>query len=163
MKKLQIVLTLIIFALMGCNILGSEDSAKKERREVHWGLRLQIGNYVLDSIFPPEGWNSNEFYAVSMLDICTTEPNCRTSPHIGKIYGWDNECFDSVIVTSPIGDGYKIPVDPQTAEFDFSRVNLEVQGGISYRIMPQFKPDSLSQYDCYSNDFTIMSVFFNYY
>jgi hypothetical protein len=163
MKICKMVLVIVLFSLVGCNLLGDDTPKEKENRTINWGLRLQIGNYTLDSIFPPEGWSQNGFYSVDMREICIQEPNCRTVPRVGKLYGWDNDCFEHVEFYAPIGDMGQAAVDSVTGEFDFSHINLELQGGITYRIWPQNKYDLMPDLKCWLNPLGAIEVFFSFY
>jgi len=73
----------------------SEDPSKNYEQRTHiWGLKLQIGNYVLDSIFNP--YRDGRYYDVTMDNIETMVPNYREVPHIGRVYGWDTECAEFI-------------------------------------------------------------------
>lgn len=136
---------LALLALQSC--LSSNDPEPDEPRYVRWGLKLQIGNYVLDSIFPPlKSTLNGQYFQVSMKDICTVEPGCDTVPRTGHIYGWDSECFSHVEMNSAIMGGGAVPTDTATGAFDFSDLNISLQGGVVYSVSVPSKG-----YDCISH------------
>ena len=161
MKKTNIVFPLLVLALMGCDLMDDSSETQKEERMVNWGLRLQIGGYILDSIFPPADWNTYNNYSVTMSTICTRETNCMTVPHTGQIYGWDETCLKNVEFFSTMGGGGVLPVDSLTGEFDFSSIFIGYQGGVTYKIWPNFKKNS--DYVCLKNPAAGIAVTFSLY
>lgn len=152
---------LIVLSLDGC-VFDSDPKVVQEERVVNWGLKLQIGNDVVDSILPPVGWDPNTDYDVFMTNICAIEPACATVPRKGKIYGWDPVCFDGIEYNSMIGGGGVISVDSLTGEFDFTNMNISYQGGITYKLWPRDNPRN-TKYFCYRRPAFSMAVHFSLY
>lgn len=136
MRKYSQALFIVLAALLLQACLwdsNNEEEIPPQKRYVRWGLKLQIGNYVLDSIFtPPDSELAGRDYNVSMDNICGIESGCDTVPRIGKIYGWDSTCF-SMVSFSSVSQGVweKFHVDSE-GMFDFSELPLEVQGGVTF-------------------------------
>jgi len=146
-KLTILVFTILSFAsLSGC--LLDENDEEPPPREVRWGLKIQIGQYVKDSIFPPkieDLVDSSSYdaaygsYHVSMDSICYYEPGCDTVPRILQIYGWDPTCFSKMRMSSLMGGGSaSVPVD-STGLADWSNrglFNTGLPGGVTFNISP---------------------------
>ncbi|MDR3002219.1 MAG: hypothetical protein LBU89_13275 [Fibromonadaceae bacterium] len=138
MKKLLLPFLIFGLVLQGCgggciNPMpgmcggGAIDPNAPIDPEFEWSLRLQIGDYVLDSI-PAE--NSDRRVHITMDSITVKVPNYLDVPHIGRVYGWDPRCAGRIkfIPQWRWGGGgcantnwIYIPVDP-LGYFDFSKV-----------------------------------------
>jgi len=178
MKKLLFLL-FFGFTLQGCEntcflaggVCGqaggedSEDPSKNYEQRAHiWGLKLQIGNYLLDSIFNP--YRDGRHYDVTMDNIENIVPNYREVPHIGRVYGWDTECAEDIsfIPKWEYKNGNSprniyIRVDP-LGYFDFSIVLKtypfedfgpdKYPNGSEYYVKPEFQSNEALKIVCFN-------------
>jgi hypothetical protein len=197
MKKPFFLFLLFGLALQGCGSCdgcimpggvcgqagGEDETASYEKRKNIWGLKLQIGDYVLDSIFPPlNDRYGNRYYYLTMDSIETKVPNYREVPHIGRVYGWDPECAETIYFNSQwysgwgvSNDNFYIRVDP-LGYFDFSEVletypfevfdkypfypycseGTNCSEGNKYIVFPSFVTSKARKLKCLDNSGTIL-------
>lgn len=141
------VLPCFFFALQSCSEYLPPDEG------IVWGLKLQIGDYILDSIFSNEdisdsrfglhGDSDEEYYRVNMDKIETKVPNYAEAFYTGKIYGWDTDCFRDVYFMSRRGKVVSSPdfyfeVDSD-GKFNFSEIaeHYTELSGVQFWIRPR--------------------------
>jgi len=152
-------------SLSGC--LLDEEQEDPPRREIRWGLKIQIGQYIKDSIFPPKFedlLDSPNYdgiaYQVSMDSICYYEPGCDTVPRTVKVYGWDSTCFSSLRMSSTAGGSKNLFVDSNgVAVWSGKGLITGLPGGVTFG----FYPLHLDTRKCVTaRDYpTIIAVYFN--
>jgi len=154
-------------SLSGCLLDEEEDPPA---REVRWGLKIQIGQYVKDSIFPPtrgELADSTSYdgiaYKVSVDSICYYEPGCDTVPRYVQLYGWDSTCFSGLRMTSLGIASENLPLDSNgVAVWSGTGLFTHLPGGVTYSFYPLLVDskkcyvdfDYPSVIDVHFNDFT---------
>jgi len=152
---------------------------------ITWGLKLQIGGYVLDSIFSDttsnrfgtHGDSDKKYYRVNMDNIKTKVPDYLEAPHIGKIYGWNPDCFRYVVFMFLRGGGQVLPdysysysdwqgpdyfLETDTSgNFDFSSIKeyYTEQEGVQFWIIPKKFSKYESDKLCYPKNNHILVQF----
>ena len=160
-----------LFALSVLSLFLQSCSEDPEDNGVEWGLKLQIGSFVIDSVFSntsgsdsrfgTHGDSDEKYYRVDMNGIESKVPDYSTAPHTGKIYGWDEDCFESVyFMPRPTQDSipkdYSFNVD-SFGNFNFTAIEKDYSGmeSVEYWIRLNLKSDA----SCYPENSPILVHF----